>query len=196
MRIANGTNHNYRHLKLTDGVPTPVNGKMVQRARLTLNIGPLSRFDDHKPNYVRRLRESFKRGEPLVDLLKPCRADALPPDMTKAAAPVRERTGKTSGIEKSGRASSRTKTESRSPTRLFRTTTTTGGRWSRPSPSCLARRTAAARQSSATGRRASPRTSARRPTAARFFFRPDSARPTGRPRTGFSRTTDMSGTTT
>jgi hypothetical protein len=28
------------------------------------------------------------------------------------------------------------------------------------------------------------------------FFRPDSTRPTGRPRTGFSRTTDMSGTTT
>jgi hypothetical protein len=83
MYIANGTNHNYRYLKLMDRVPTLVNGKMVQRAKLILNIGPLSRFDDHKPNYVRRLRESFKRGEPLIDLLKPYCANVPPPDMTK-----------------------------------------------------------------------------------------------------------------
>ena len=30
-----------------------------------LNIGPLSRFDDGKPDYVQRLKQSFRDGNPL-----------------------------------------------------------------------------------------------------------------------------------
>lgn len=35
-----------------------------------LNIGPLSKFDDGKPDYVQRLKESFKRGDPIIDSLR------------------------------------------------------------------------------------------------------------------------------
>ena len=35
------------------------------------NIGPLSKFDDGKPNYVQRLKESFKNGNPIIDSLLP-----------------------------------------------------------------------------------------------------------------------------
>ena len=38
---------------------------------LILNIGPLSKFDDGKPNYFERLKESFKNGSPIIDSLKP-----------------------------------------------------------------------------------------------------------------------------
>ena len=36
-----------------------------------LNIGPLSRFDDGKPDYVRRLKQSFRDGNPLIPALRP-----------------------------------------------------------------------------------------------------------------------------
>ena len=36
-----------------------------------LNIGPLARFDDGKPDFLHRLRQSFKDGEPLIESLRP-----------------------------------------------------------------------------------------------------------------------------
>ncbi len=35
------------------------------------NIGPLSKFDDGKPDYVKRLKESFKNGNPIIEELLP-----------------------------------------------------------------------------------------------------------------------------
>uniref|UniRef100_UPI00388E2881 IS1634 family transposase n=1 Tax=Methanobrevibacter sp. TaxID=66852 RepID=UPI00388E2881 len=36
-----------------------------------LNLGPLSRFDDGEPNYLERLRQSFREGKPLIPALLP-----------------------------------------------------------------------------------------------------------------------------
>lgn len=36
-----------------------------------LNIGPLDKFDDGKPDYVKRLKDSFKNGNPLIPALMP-----------------------------------------------------------------------------------------------------------------------------
>ncbi len=47
------------------------NGDITIRKKLILSIGPLSRYDDGKPDYVGRLKESFKAGEPLIPSLKP-----------------------------------------------------------------------------------------------------------------------------
>ena len=44
------------------------NGDMVSSKQVLLNIGPLDRFDDGQPDYVDRLKKSFKaatRSEPL-----------------------------------------------------------------------------------------------------------------------------------
>lgn len=46
-------------------------GKKTVRKKIELNIGPLSRYDDGKPDYLRRLRDSFKNGKPLIESLKP-----------------------------------------------------------------------------------------------------------------------------
>lgn len=44
---------------------------------VVLNIGPLSRFDDGLPDYVERLKKSFKAGQPLIPLLSPyCEKEA------------------------------------------------------------------------------------------------------------------------
>ena len=44
------------------------NSKGVKTAtkQVVLNIGPLKKFDDGKPDYVERLKKSFKDGNPLI----------------------------------------------------------------------------------------------------------------------------------
>lgn len=46
-------------------------GRKVSRKKTILNIGPLSRFDDGKPDFVQRLKDSYKEGKPIIDLLIP-----------------------------------------------------------------------------------------------------------------------------
>ena len=47
------------------------NGRKTARKKTELNIGPLSRYDDGKPGYVERLKNSFKEGHPLIPALLP-----------------------------------------------------------------------------------------------------------------------------
>lgn len=46
-------------------------GRKVSRKRTILNIGPLSRFDDGQPDFVQRLKDSYKKGTPIIDSLLP-----------------------------------------------------------------------------------------------------------------------------
>ena len=46
-------------------------GYKVSQKKVVLNIGPLSRYDDGQPDYVARLKKSFKAGDPLIPALLP-----------------------------------------------------------------------------------------------------------------------------
>ena len=46
-------------------------GVMSATKKVILNIGPLSRYDDGEPDYVNRLKESFRQGKPLIPQLLP-----------------------------------------------------------------------------------------------------------------------------
>ena len=46
-------------------------GRKVSRKELVKSIGPLDRFDDGAPDYIGRLRKSFKAGKPLIAVLAP-----------------------------------------------------------------------------------------------------------------------------
>lgn len=46
-------------------------GRKVSRKKTILNIGPVSRFDDGEPDFVQRLKDSYKEGKPIIDLLLP-----------------------------------------------------------------------------------------------------------------------------
>ena len=50
---------------------TNAKGKKTSTKKVVLNIGPLSRYDDGQPDYVSRLKQSFKEGTPLIDALIP-----------------------------------------------------------------------------------------------------------------------------
>jgi len=54
------------------------NGKIVPKKTVIFNVGALSKFDDGQPNYVERLRQSFKAGNPLIPSLLPyCSKDPV-----------------------------------------------------------------------------------------------------------------------
>ena len=45
-------------------------GKQHIRRRIICNLGPLSRFDDGQPDYLERLRASFRNATPLIPELE------------------------------------------------------------------------------------------------------------------------------
>ena len=47
------------------------NGKPISGKELVLGLGPLSRHDDGRPDYLQRLRASFRAGKPLIKELEP-----------------------------------------------------------------------------------------------------------------------------
>ncbi|MCL2150247.1 MAG: IS1634 family transposase [Dehalococcoidia bacterium] len=53
-------------------------GHKVARKTVVLNIGPLDKFDDGQPDYLVRLRKSFRAGEPLIPALQPYCAEERP----------------------------------------------------------------------------------------------------------------------
>jgi transposase len=58
-------------VKNSDGYTTP-------QQQTVFNIGFLDKFDDGKPDYVERLRKSFKAGQPLIEALQPYCIDETP----------------------------------------------------------------------------------------------------------------------
>lgn len=69
MYIEKVKNNGIDYLRLVESVYNPnVKGG---RKKTILNIGPLSKVDDGKPDFVQRLKDSFKNGNPIIDSLKP-----------------------------------------------------------------------------------------------------------------------------
>jgi transposase len=66
MRIACFKNNGVDYLQVQESY---TKAKGVQGLRVIRNVGPLSRFDDGKPEYLKRLRASFKQGNPLIESL-------------------------------------------------------------------------------------------------------------------------------
>ena len=72
MFIEISKNNGKDYLRLTKSNRVKNNeGVKVARNTVILNIGPLDKFDDGNPEYIRRLRESFRAGNPLIEILEP-----------------------------------------------------------------------------------------------------------------------------
>lgn len=72
-------NNGIPYLRLVEGVRvTNKNGDRTSQKKLILSIGPLSRFDDGQPDYVDRLKKSFKAGNPLIPELLPYCSEQRP----------------------------------------------------------------------------------------------------------------------
>lgn len=65
-------NHGVETLRLVEGKSgISRNGKRTVTKRVILTLGPLHRYDDGQPDYVKRLKQSFVDGNPLIDSLLP-----------------------------------------------------------------------------------------------------------------------------
>ena len=65
-------NNGKDYLRLVNAVRvTNKDGYKVSQKQVLLNIGPLDRFDDGQPDFLGRLRKSFKAGNPLIPALLP-----------------------------------------------------------------------------------------------------------------------------
>ena len=83
MFIETVQNNGNLYLRLVQSVRvTNKAGYKVSQKKVILNIGPLSRFDDGKPDYVQRLKQSFKDGTPLIPELLPYVEEKLPEKYT------------------------------------------------------------------------------------------------------------------
>ncbi len=60
-------NSNKPYLRVAESYSINVDGVRKNRKRTIRNIGPLSRFDDGKPDFLKRLQQSFKDGRPIID---------------------------------------------------------------------------------------------------------------------------------
>ena len=58
-----------KRMRNKDG--SPIVGK-----RVVASLGAYARHDDGRPDYLERLRQSFREGRPLIDALKPYVNDA------------------------------------------------------------------------------------------------------------------------
>ena len=72
MFIETVQNNGKKYLRLVQSVRVKnKSGYKVSQKKVILNIGPLDRFDDGQPDYVGRLKKSFKAGSPLIPSLLP-----------------------------------------------------------------------------------------------------------------------------
>jgi len=66
LHIACINNHGILYLQVMESYSIKEKGVFKSRKRVVKNLGPLSRFDDGQPDYLARLRASFKDGQSLI----------------------------------------------------------------------------------------------------------------------------------
>jgi len=72
-------NSNNPYLRVAESYSVRENGKLKNRKRTIRNIGPLSKFDDGRPDFLQRLRRSFGDGNPIIPSLSDLAGSISPP---------------------------------------------------------------------------------------------------------------------
>lgn len=91
MFVESYKNNGVDYLRLVRSVRRPKKSDpsvLTSYKETELSIGPLSRFDDGKPDYVRRLKRSFRDGKPLIPALQPYVGEPAVPRHEGVAAGV------------------------------------------------------------------------------------------------------------
>ena len=67
------SNNGTKYIRICESVRVldPVTNKSLPKKKTIKNIGPVSRFDDGKPDFINRLKASYQAGNPIIDELKP-----------------------------------------------------------------------------------------------------------------------------
>jgi transposase len=80
MQIVCTNNNGTKYLQVQEShYEISSDGKASQKRRVVKNLGPLSRFDDGQPDFLIRLRTSFRDGHPILHELEELVAQMPPP---------------------------------------------------------------------------------------------------------------------
>lgn len=71
LEIANNNGTKYIRVCESVRIIDPVTKKSLPKKKTIKNVGPVSRFDDGKPDFIERLKASYAAGNPILDELKP-----------------------------------------------------------------------------------------------------------------------------
>ena len=71
LEIRNNGNSPYISIVENLSVEDPKTHKRVSRKKIVKAIGPVSRFDDHKPDFIQRVKDSYEAGAPIIPELLP-----------------------------------------------------------------------------------------------------------------------------
>ena len=71
LEISNNNGTKYIRICESVRVLNPDTNKSVSKKKTIKNIGPVSKYDDGKPDFIARLKTSYNAGNPILDELKP-----------------------------------------------------------------------------------------------------------------------------
>ncbi len=83
MYIDQVVNSGKPYLRVAESYSVREDGVRKNRKRTVRNIGPLSRFDDGKPDFLHRLKQSFRDGHPIIPGLDDLVLTKAPPSKIK-----------------------------------------------------------------------------------------------------------------
>lgn len=79
MRLEIFDNNQTRYIRMVESIRvTNEKGERVNRKKTIANIGPVARYDDGKPDFEQRLKDSFRAGVPIVPELEPYTEKKMP----------------------------------------------------------------------------------------------------------------------
>lgn len=72
MRLEISENNGKPYIRVVESITVlnPNTNRKVPRKRIIKSIGPVSKFDDGKPNFIERLKASYDAGMPIIEELK------------------------------------------------------------------------------------------------------------------------------
>ena len=71
LEIANNNGTKYIRICESVRITDKDSNKSVPKKKTIKNIGPVTKFDDGKPDFISRLKASYAAGNPILDVLKP-----------------------------------------------------------------------------------------------------------------------------
>lgn len=72
MHIESYSINNQTYIRLAESVVVARgDGKTAIKKKIILSLGNIRKYDDGKPDYLKRLRESFSKGTPIIPELQP-----------------------------------------------------------------------------------------------------------------------------
>ena len=81
LEIASNNGTKYIRICESVRVTDPETNKSSPKKKTIKNIGPVSRFDDGKPNFINRLKASYAAGNPIIEELRPFLNSKVPQEV-------------------------------------------------------------------------------------------------------------------